>query len=333
MKEVWIDKIKIIACILVVLGHLFQSMVVSGLYPENNLYRAFTTTIYCFHVQLLFFCSGYLYQKYSSTSGLLSWGKSVFNKFISLGIPYVIFTTTTVILKKLFSATVNYEAESLWLTLFSQPTSPYWYLYVLIILFVLFRTFEEKSHAITVGIFALAMKCIFIFVSPIHSLPYFIRSILCYCVWFVMGMEFSYFEVSRKVTDKQKRYLAIFGGGCLLIYEILFLLVGKWDILDFAFGMIMCVAIVAICLLETNGCSDYYIKILSKYTFPVYLMHTIFAAGTRSVLFYLGINNLLLHVTMGLLIGICAPIIVTEVLTRIKLVNFILYPNRVIKLK
>lgn len=65
-REKWVDDVKVIACILVVLGHFFQSMTKANILPENNLYGWFNTTIYYFHVPLFFICSGYLYQKYGN---------------------------------------------------------------------------------------------------------------------------------------------------------------------------------------------------------------------------------------------------------------------------
>ena len=67
-REKWVDDIKVIACILVVLGHFFQSMTKASIMPENDLYKWFNTTIYYFHVPLFFICSGYLYQKYSKVN-------------------------------------------------------------------------------------------------------------------------------------------------------------------------------------------------------------------------------------------------------------------------
>ena len=64
-REKWVDDVKVIACILVALGHFFMSMVQSGILPDSNLHEWFITTIYYFHVPLFFICSGYLYQKYS----------------------------------------------------------------------------------------------------------------------------------------------------------------------------------------------------------------------------------------------------------------------------
>lgn len=106
-REKWVDDVKVIACILVVLGHFFQSMTKANILPENDLYKWFNTTIYYFHVPLFFICSGYLYQKYSKVNDLKSWKRNVAKKVLVLGVPYVTFSTATWILKTVFSGNVN----------------------------------------------------------------------------------------------------------------------------------------------------------------------------------------------------------------------------------
>lgn len=104
------DNIKVIAYILVVLGHFFQSMVKSSILPNNYLYQWFNQTIYMFHVPLFFICNGYLYQKYSKVNNLNTWWKNILKKAINLGIPYFIFSIITWILKAIFTSEVNTEA-------------------------------------------------------------------------------------------------------------------------------------------------------------------------------------------------------------------------------
>ena len=82
-REKWVDDVKVIACILVVLGHFFQSMTKASVLPENDLYEWFETTIYYFHVPLFFICRGYLYQKYSKVNSVSSWCKKCGEKSVS----------------------------------------------------------------------------------------------------------------------------------------------------------------------------------------------------------------------------------------------------------
>ena len=150
-REKWVDDVKVIACILVVVGHFFQSMTKANILPENDLYKWFNTTIYYFHVPLFFICSGYLYQKYSKINSVDSWRKNVAKKALALSVPYATFTTAVWVLKKVFSSSVNDQIGGLGDTLFFHPTAPYWYLYALFFIFLVTPTFGSVKAA-TVGL-------------------------------------------------------------------------------------------------------------------------------------------------------------------------------------
>ena len=157
-REKWVDDVKVIACILVVLGHFFQSMTKANILPENDLYKWFNTTIYYFHVPLFFICSGYLYQKYSNINSVDSWYKNVAKKALALGVPYVTFTAATWVLKKVFSSSVNDQIGGLGDTLFLHPTAPYWYLYALFFIFLMTPTFNSVKETIVGLVVALSAK-------------------------------------------------------------------------------------------------------------------------------------------------------------------------------
>ena len=161
-REKWIDDVKVIACVLVVLGHLFQSMTKAGIVPVGSVYGWFNTTIYYFHVPLFFICSGYLYQKYSEVNNLKSWKRNVEKKALALGVPYVTFTTATWVLKTVFSGSVNDQIDGLGDTLLLHPTAPYWYLYALFFVFLVTPTFTSAKTARFGLIVAVAAKAIFL---------------------------------------------------------------------------------------------------------------------------------------------------------------------------
>ncbi len=183
-REIWVDNVKVIACILVVLGHFFQSMTQANVLPVNDLYQWFNQTIYYFHVPLFFICSGYLYQKLSVVNDVHSWGRNVLKKLLVLGIPYFTFSLATWVLKTLFSSSVNSEIGGLGDTLFLHPTSPYWYLYALFFLFLITPTFRNRSIAMIGLIIALAFKALGIFGGGVWSASHFIhpfkRNLVCY---------------------------------------------------------------------------------------------------------------------------------------------------------
>ena len=132
-REKWVDDVKVIACILVVLGHFFAS--VQSYASGGVLYEWFHKTIYFFHVPLFFICSGYLYQKYSRVDDIKSYLKNISKKALALGIPYVTFSSATWVLKTVFSRDVNNQIGGFCDTLFLHPTAPYWYLYACVVVY------------------------------------------------------------------------------------------------------------------------------------------------------------------------------------------------------
>ena len=182
-REIWIDNVKVIACMLVVLGHFFMSMVTANVLSDTDLYQWFRQTIYYFHVPLFFICSGYLCQKLSEVDGIRSWWKNVLKKILNLGVPYFAFSFATWLLKTVFSSSVNTQIGGLFDTLFIHPTAPYWYLYALFFLFLITPTFRNRSMAMIGLIIALAFKALGIFGgvwSASHFIHPFKRNMVCY---------------------------------------------------------------------------------------------------------------------------------------------------------
>ena len=171
-REKWVDDVKVIACILVVLGHFFQSMTKANILPENDLYGWFNTTIYYFHVPLFFICSGYLYQRYSSVNSVGSWCKNVAKKALALGVPYLTFSTATWLLKTMFADRVNKQADSLFNTLVVNPSAPYWYLYALFFIFLVTPTLSSMKAATVVLMIALVAKTLILTGGVRAYMPY-----------------------------------------------------------------------------------------------------------------------------------------------------------------
>lgn len=59
----WIDYLKAFACILVVLGHLLQSLQKSGIDNNQKITSFINWFIYLFHMPIFFCLSGYLYEE------------------------------------------------------------------------------------------------------------------------------------------------------------------------------------------------------------------------------------------------------------------------------
>ena len=330
-KEIWVDNVKVIACILVVLGHFFQSMTQANVLSANDLYQWFNQTIYYFHVPLFFICSGYLYQKLSVVNDVHSWGRNVLKKLLVLGIPYFTFSLVTWVLKTLFSSSVNNEIGGLGDTLFLHPTSPYWYLYALFFLFLITPTFRNRSMAMIGLLIAFVFKTLGIFGGYGVSV---ISYILSNEIWFVIGMCLSVFEF-RKYLLKGNLITPIVTGVIFLLLSVWVYMIGiNHGVISFLLGLLACFSVVTLMakIYENRGQSAAF-GTLAKYTMPIFLMHTLFAAPLRTVLFKLGIQNAVIHVILGIAISFIGPMVAAIIMKKSKWLEFFIYPGKFIKIK
>lgn len=325
-REKWVDDVKVIACVLVVLGHFFQSMTKADILPENDLYGWFNATIYYFHVPLFFICSGYLYQKYSKLNGIGSWCRNVKKKVLVLGVPYVTFSTATWILKKAFSSSVNNQIGSLCDMLLFHPTSPYWYLYALFFIFLVTPTFNSRKTARVGLAIAAAARILDLNGGSVYA----VAVVLSNEIWFVLGMSICAFDVSIKGRRIQ-------GVISAAVFTIMSVVIYRTDfysgVLSFAMGMIACIAVILIVsdLEGKFGKLGNSIEFLAQYTMPIFLMHTLFAAPMRATLLKIGIGNAAVHIVLGLGISFAGPIIAAWIMKKTRWLEFFLYPNKFIK--
>ena len=102
------------------------------------------------------------------------------------------------------------------------------------------------------------------------------------------------------------------------------------DAVSFAMGLLACVAVILMVAdyeAKFGKCMDF----LAKYTMPIFLMHTLFAAPMRSLLLKIGIENAVVHIVLGLGISIAGPIIAAWIMKKTKWLEFFMYPNKFIK--
>lgn len=331
-REIWIDYLKAIACILVALGHFLQSMIKSNLIISNDFFVWFEETIYLFHVPLFFICSGYIFQKYSCVNSAKSWISNVKYKLLALGIPYFTFSFITWILKTVFSSSVNDQTGSLVDVLFLHPLSPYWFLYVLFFIFLITPTFKEKKHAV----YALAISLMLYILRnyyPINS--YIVARLTTYEFYFILGMTLSKFHISDfKILKTRGINIGIVLLTVFLPLSVLRYLFFPSDLMAFLLCLLVCGALACIFIYCDSHSIQYrFLNVISKYSMPIFLMHTIFAAALRSVLFKLNISNPAIHITTGLLISFTGPVIAAIVMKKSKYLYFFLYPNKYIKFK
>lgn len=331
-RESWIDCIKVLACALILVGHLLQGLLRTGILVRDSRLDFFIWLIYLFHVQLFFLSSGYLYERGQRAENFKEWIRNIGYKFISLGVPYFVFSIITWLLKNEFVDLVNIRTGHLFDFLFLSPTSAqYWYLYTLFFLFVFIP--NVKNIKILMGIL-IVLFVLYMFSAMLA--PFFvIYSIAQYGFWFVLGMimqrmGFENLAPKKRILFTSLVFLILFVGISSALYSYGYRATfSAWTIL---LGTLACLGFsILFKYLEAGGVVIKSVTVLSMYTFPIYLLHTIYAASIRTFLIFIGIRNIPVHVVLGIVFGFYGSILTAFLFHKLVYPEFVFYPWKVIK--
>jgi len=327
-REEWIDVVKLFACVLVALGHLFQSFSKTGIIaPQSWGYNYFDSTIYRFHVPVFFFCSGYLYQKYVAITSWKDYRNNINKKAINLSIPYFTFSIITLSLKSIFrSTTATPITAGFWETLFLQPTSPYWFLYVLFFLFLMIPTIQFSSASYSLIFLFLLLKILVI--TSFKTKVYAIDGVMNNGIWFILGMYASYVRLIPRISSWNfLTYLFFPASLYVFAYHVKCIAI---DLL-LTFGGIS-MSVLSIHHFCTRNKIPKSISYASRYSMHIFLLHTICAAPIRSVLFKFGYHGFPIHLLAGLIFSFLLPILIGMLSQKFQFINFFFSPFAALRL-
>lgn len=295
---------------MVAMGHFFMSVIEAEIIGETDFCRWFIDSIYYFHVPLFFICSGYLYQKKGICS-LAGWKYNIIKKFITLGIPYFVFTLVTWVMKEIFSGAVNSQNHALFFIFLVTPV------------------FRSRKSALIGLLVAAIMK--FVRITLCDAIEIYAVSIVCANgIWFVLGMCLVEVNILDKLCSRVQRTVGLCSAVLFLISSIAIYTMSLYsELVSMLMGMLGCAS--TILIVVSLGERENKIDIFSRYTMPVFLMHTIFAAGLRAILLKLGITTPTVHVVCGLTISFIGPIIAATIMEKIKM-DIVIYPEKYIKI-
>lgn len=330
----WIDYLKAFACVLVVLGHLIQSLQKAGIDSNQTITSFINWFIYLFHMPVFFCISGYLYEKKKKEFTWDNYKKFEAKKIANLAIPYFVFYLLFVGINMVFADSVNNPrgVQDI-LDIFNNPMPPYWFLYTLLSVFIMMplieKIFNNKKYLILLVL--LLLKVISIFIK---TNIYFLDSFFFNAIYFYIG-NFINIKINNIETKKIKQimYNVLLMIGYLVITIIIYANIDRINenILELI-KIVLAISGTYICIsIFRNIKKCKILDTMKQYTFQIYLLHTIFAAGIRIVMFKLGIQNYVIHFIVGLLASIYVPVLVGIICEKTKYLNFFFYPTKTIK--
>lgn len=124
----------------------------------------------------------------------------------------------------------------------------------------------------------------------------------------------------------------LFGLLFIILSIVVYMAEISGSVISFAMGLLACAAVILM-VVDFEKKFGRGMDFLAKYTMPIFLMHTLFAAPLRSILMKVGIENAVVHVVLGLGISFAGPIIAAWIMKKTRWLEFFLYPNKVLQRK
>lgn len=225
----WVDTAKGIAIILVVVGHVVQSYHNVNQYTASTLFNFSGQFVYSFHMALFMMLSGMLFtMSYNGAIRGMGGVKTVANKLIAYGVPYIVFSIVWWSFKMIFSGHVNSTLtveDLLLIPIF--PISFMWFIYALLIMVIIQQLIGEnfsKRHVAFLQITIALLSKIY-YRNIINWIDYpgiedcIIFDVMRNYIYYVIGVYFCYY-IKRLVQCKWNLLIAFASFVALVLINV-----------------------------------------------------------------------------------------------------------------
>ena len=325
-RNAWVDYAKAIGIILVVYGHVARGVFNAGLPMDQDEYLLVDSVIYSFHMPLFFFLSGLFF--YDS---LVKRGKTglVVNKVDTIVYPFIVWSLLQGVVEVVLS---NYTNGDVTLgevfSLLWSPRAQFWFLYALFLVFVVCSLVYAKTDRRYFLPLLLVFGVLYVLSQDlaVGSIGKFIFGNV---VFFALGIWFN--EIKAYFLARYVPLTLLLGASFLIgqyLFHVTFGLnweVGGLSVLALATVSILFVIALAMWL---GRFRMGWLLFIGASSMTIYLMHILAGSGIRVVLgSFMGIDSIAVHLIVGTLIGLVAPLLAQMIIKRYDL-YFLLAPPK-----
>lgn len=302
----WIDVAKAIGIVLVVYGHVILGLHDSGIWGGSQNYDWQHSIIYSTHMPLFFFLSGIFAVRWVERSAK----KAIGQKVRTLIVPYFIWGFVQAVVMQVFSkSTNNGQGIGNALQLPWMPYAQFWFLYDLFWMFLVYYLIIHVFHWPFFSL--LIFSFLFFGISPFLNFWEFWR----------IGYYFLFFLIGTKVLslgyylDKMNPIVDFILFILLQVAYFELDLSKFWhNVFSFFVAMIGIFVVIHLAKYVNHWSVDY----IGQNSMVIYVLHIMFTAGSRIFLAKAGLDNLYLQGIVGLFFGILGPLVVYQVIRKMK---------------
>lgn len=318
----WIDSCKGFAIGMVVCGHVVQGYIKANIFTNKvGFLKSAEAAIYSFHMPMFLILSGFLCG-YSYLSKMPRKKERFLAAILNILFVYFFWSILHWSAKYFFSTNVNGRVLMQDLFLISvRPMAPYWYLYILVILYLGFYYLEgiriRKSIVLIVLYF---IACLPLFVNITHFGG--LNELMRFSFFFYIGLYSSKAENKLLFQRNNKKITLGF------IFVAIVLLVITWiyrinmiqdvKVIGTFGGLVISIGVMKIFQSKSFLSENKVFKFLGHYSLEIYVAHSYVLTVWRMVVEQLKLN-FVVSLIGGVLLGIVLPITLSFVLQKINL--------------
>ena len=321
-RIVLVDRLKGYACFLVLFGHVIMGVRLAGV-DSPAFFAGMEKFIWSFHVALFLFLSGVVYKVTGEWKSKKTKLRFISYKLYNLGVPYVTFSAVYVLINSLVGgANTDFSVSDI-LNIWKAPVAQYWFLYALFFLFCIWTAFSGilKNWQITI------ITVLIGYLAPLLGIPLGGLDVAFYsALAFGIG-TFVKFDSLAKLRTPVKCLIV----SMHIVSGIIFVLLNKIETpfikeIMVVFGIYS--SIMFISMLQDCKAISRFLDFVNKYSFQIYLLHTIFTAGIRIVMLRMGITSWWIHIILGTVCGLAFSVLSAEIARKTKFLNFFFFPSK-----
>ena len=321
-RNVLVDRLKGYACFLVLFGHVIMGIRLAGI-NIPHFFEGMEKFIWSFHVALFMFLSGVVYKETGEWKNKKTKRGFLLYKLCSLGIPYIVFSAVYIGINSFVGQTNNQSTVVDVLYIWETPVAQYWFLYALFFLFVIWTTFSGiiENWIITLIVVVVGYAVPFLGIN-LGSFEVVFYTALPFGLGTVV--DFSSLVKPPRTVKCITVLMHMVVGAVLVVLQKIEDPIMKEVMIVLGIGS----SIALISILQKYTLIRRFLDFMNKYSFQIYLLHTIFTAGLRIVLMRMHITSWWIHILIGTVGGIVFSVLAAEIARRIPFLNFFFFPTK-----
>lgn len=315
------------------LGHVADGYLDDNSFPDSSyMIYCIYNVIYAFHMPLFMMISGFVFFTAYFDESSLPNQKRIHRQVLNLVAVYFIFSIPFGFFKVICGRFVNKGVDIRdVLMIWAKPITPYWYLYTLIGLYLIFSI--KKINLIDKRIILVVTLCTALISQFIHFEYFELTGVMYYSMFFYIGM------IYKKNKPLNNGWLV----AALFVFSVV-LMAMFWDKaydtgisigympivkLFVAFGIILAIWFV----FEHVGflANNPLLKFCGRYSLEIYVIHCVFTAGFRTIFPKIGITNVYLSIILNFIISTTIPILFSMLCKKLNIHGLLFKPVTHIK--